>query len=96
MHSFNVMNMTKKTDSLKAFASLGFDRLERATKDLTPEQLDWKSCPQANTVRWILTHMSSELYTFVPKVVKGDKVGRQIPYYTPDTLPPEQASLLEV
>lgn len=30
------------------------------------------------------------------KVVKGDKVGRQIPYYTPDTLPPEQASLLEV
>src|SRR4030042_1255611 len=67
------MNMTKKTDSLKAFAMLGFDRLERATKDLKPEQLDWKSCPQANTVRWILTHLSSELHAFVPKIVTGNK-----------------------
>lgn len=67
------MNMTKKTDMLKAFASLGFERLERATKDLKPEQLDWKSCPQANTIRWILTHLSSELHAFVPKIVKGDK-----------------------
>jgi len=67
------MSMTKKTNSLKAFANLGFDRLERATKDLKPEQLDWKSCPQANTIRWILTHLSSELHTFVPKIVSGDK-----------------------
>jgi uncharacterized damage-inducible protein DinB len=65
--------MTKKTKYLKAFANLGFDRLERATKDLKPEQLDWKSCPQANTIRWILTHLSSELHVFIPKIVSGDK-----------------------
>ena len=67
------MNMTTKTEMMKAFASLGFERLERATKDLKPEQLDWKSCTEANTIRWILTHMASELHTFVPKIVKGDK-----------------------
>jgi len=65
--------MSEKVETIRAFASLGFDRLDRATKDLKPEQLDWKYCPEANTIRWILTHLSSELHVFVPKILRGDK-----------------------
>ena len=55
--------MSDVIKTLKAFTELGFDRLDRATKDLTEEQLDWQSCVEANTIRWILTHLSSELHT---------------------------------
>jgi uncharacterized damage-inducible protein DinB len=68
-----VLKMSGKIETIKAFAQVGFYRLERATKDLKEEQLDWKSCPQANTIRWLLTHLSSELHSFVPKILKGDK-----------------------
>jgi uncharacterized damage-inducible protein DinB len=53
--------MTVKTKIIKDFAQIGFDRLGSATKNLKPEQLDWKSCTQANTIRWILTHLSQIL-----------------------------------
>ena len=66
-------DMSDKTKTIKAFAQVGFDRLERAVKDLKVEQLDWKSCPQANTIRWIMTHINSELHTFVPKILTGNK-----------------------
>ena len=65
--------MSEKIDTMKAFAQVGFNRLERATENLTEEQLDWKSCPEANTIRWILTHMNSEFFAFFPKIVKADK-----------------------
>ena len=59
--------MTVKTKMIKDFAQIGFDRLASATKNLKPEQLDWKSCTQANTIRWILTHLSEELNVYLPK-----------------------------
>ena len=59
--------MTVKTKMIKDFAQIGFDRLASATKNLKPEQLDWKSCTQANTIRWILTHLSEELNVYMPK-----------------------------
>lgn len=65
--------LSEKIEMLKAFAMVGFGRLERATKDLTEEQLDWKSCSEANTIRNILTHLISEFYVFVPKIIRGDK-----------------------
>ena len=65
--------MSEKIETIKAFAKIGFDRLERAIKDLKEEQLDWKSCPEANTIRWILTHLSSELHVFIPKILTGNK-----------------------
>jgi len=36
-------------DTIKEFAQLGFTRLDGALKDITEEQLDWKSCTEANT-----------------------------------------------
>ena len=65
--------MSEKIEMMKAFAQIGFSRLDRATKGLTEEQLDWKSCPEANTIRWNLTHLASEMFVFVPKIIKGDK-----------------------
>jgi len=65
--------MSERVDALKAFTQIGFERLERATKDLKEEQLDWKSCKEANTIRWILTHMSQELHVYLPRILSGDK-----------------------
>ena len=53
--------MSEKIETMKAFAQVGFNRLDRAVKDLTEEQLDWKSCSEANTVRWNLTHLVSDV-----------------------------------
>jgi uncharacterized damage-inducible protein DinB len=64
--------MTVKTKMIKDFAQIGFDRLESATKNLKPEQLDWKSCTQANTIRWILTHLSEELNVYMPKFLGSE------------------------
>ena len=62
-----------KIDTIKEFAGLGFSRLDRAIDGLTEEQLDWMSCSEANTVRNILTHLISEWYGFIPKIIAGDK-----------------------
>ena len=60
-------------DAIKEFAELGFTRLDGTLKDLSEEQLDWTSCTQANTIRNILTHLISEWYGFVPKIIAGNK-----------------------
>ncbi len=65
--------MSEKIEMMKAFAQLGFGRLDRATKNLTEEQLDWRSCKEANTIRWALTHLVSEMFVVVPEIIKGDK-----------------------
>ena len=65
--------MSGKIDAIRSFATMGFNRLGRATKDLKEEQLDWRYCPQANNIRWILTHISSELHVFIPEILTGNK-----------------------
>lgn len=62
-----------KVDGIKGFAMVGLNRLGNATKNLTEEQLDWKSCSEANTVRGVLGHLIGEWYGFVPKIAAGDK-----------------------
>ena len=62
-----------KMNSMKEFTKVSFNRLNNATKDLTEEQLDWKSCTEANTVRNILGHLIGEWYGFIPKILAGDK-----------------------
>lgn len=62
-----------KIDTIKEFAELGFSRLDGALKDLPEEQLDWKSCTEANTIRNIVTHLIGEWYGFVPKIIAADK-----------------------
>jgi len=79
--------MTVKTKMIKDFAQIGFDRLESATKNLKPEQMDWKSCTQANTIRWILTHLSEELNVYMPKFLGSEqrRTGQRTMLATPST-----------
>jgi uncharacterized damage-inducible protein DinB len=60
-------------ETIKEFVNIGFMRLDRVTTDLTEEQIDWKSCPEANTIRWILTHLNSEFFGFIPRIISGNK-----------------------
>ena len=62
-----------KMGTIKEFTKVGFNRLNNTTKDLTEEQLDWKSCSEANTIRNILGHLIGEWYGFIPKSLAGDK-----------------------
>ena len=65
--------MYEKIETMKAFTQLGLGLLDRRTADLKEAQLDWKPCAEANTIRWILTHLYWEWQVFFPKVVKGNK-----------------------
>ena len=60
-------------EAIKEFAELGFTRLDGSLKDLSEAQLDWTSCTHSNTIRNILTHLISEWYGFIPKIIAGDK-----------------------
>jgi len=62
-----------KVDGMKHFASMSLNRLDNTTKNVTEEQLDWKSCSEANTVRNIWGHLISEWYGLMPKIAAGDK-----------------------
>ena len=62
-----------KIDGIKGFATVGLNRLGNTTKNLKEEQLDWKSCSEANTVRNVLGHLIGEWYGFVPKIAAGNK-----------------------
>ena len=62
-----------KVDGIKHFASMSLNRLDGATKNITEEQLDWKSCSEANTIRSILGHLIGEWYGFIPKIAAGNK-----------------------
>ncbi|MFA9435835.1 MAG: DinB family protein, partial [Candidatus Bathyarchaeota archaeon] len=72
---------SEKIEMMKAFARMGFQRLDMTFADtwsldpsdhdpnLTEEQLDWKSCPEANTIRWNLTHMINGWSVYVTRVI---------------------------
>ena len=68
-----MMPMYEKIETMKAFTQLGLGLLDRRTAELKEAQLDWKPCAEANTIRWILTHLSYEMHVFFPKVVMGKK-----------------------
>ena len=71
-HTILVKTMGK-IGTIKEFTMVGFNRLNNATKNLTEDQLDWKSCSEANTIRNVLGHLIGEWYSFVPKILAADK-----------------------
>jgi len=62
-----------RIEAIKILTKIGLDRLERATKELRPEQLDWRPFPEANTLRWILTHEAYILHIAFPRILLGDR-----------------------
>ena len=65
-------------ESLMEFTRKAFHYFDETTKNLTDELLDWKSCPEANTVRNILGHLFVEWYGVLPKVLSGETVDEEI------------------
>jgi hypothetical protein len=60
------------------FTQKAFHYFDNTTKNLTDELLDWKSCPEANTVRNILGHLFVEWYGVLPKLLSGITVDEEI------------------
>jgi len=58
--------MSERIQTIKTYAQISYDRIAEVTKDLKPEQLDWKSCKEANTIRWVLTHLTEDIMVYLP------------------------------
>ena len=48
--------MSDRIETIRAFTLLALDRLNDTVGSLSEEDLDWKACEGANSLRWILTH----------------------------------------
>ncbi len=64
--------MSERVRSIKTFAEMAFEGFERATKDLSEKEVDWRPVEEANSIRWILTHLSQEWNVGIPRILKGD------------------------
>lgn len=64
--------MSERLESLKVLLDVAFDRMDRGMEGLTGEELDWKSCEEANTIRWMLTHLAYEWNIFLPRFLGRD------------------------
>jgi len=85
--------VTDKIETIKIIAKIGLDRLERATKDMKSEQLDWRPFPEANTLRWILIHEAQILHVAFPRILLGDS--RYLPEGWPDDYQGNEGYTLE-
>jgi hypothetical protein len=65
--------MSERAEVIKAMAVIGLDRLDDLTKELDEGLLDWRPEPEANTLRWILTHESYILHVVLPRVLYGGR-----------------------
>jgi hypothetical protein len=64
--------MSEKKDTLKFFAENAFARCDRAFKDITEKEIEWRPVQESNNIRWILTHLSTEWNVGLPRMIKGD------------------------
>ena len=46
--------MSEKVEVIRTFAEVSFDRFDRAVKDLTEKEADWRPVEEANSIGWIL------------------------------------------
>jgi hypothetical protein len=59
--------MSEKIEAMKIFTEFGLKRLEWDLKKIDEETLDWKISPEANSVRWLLVHISMVLNVYLPR-----------------------------
>lgn len=64
--------MTGEVEFFEVIAEMGFERLDEATIDLKEKELDWQPLEEANSIRWILTHISELSNGYIPKVFLRD------------------------
>jgi len=64
--------MSDKIETLKAFTRLALERFERAAESVRAEDLDWRACEGANTIRWIMTHAAQLGNVYIWKTLADD------------------------
>lgn len=70
--------MDQKVELIKEFAEIAFYRFDQATKDLSEKEIDWKPVESANSIRWILTHLSQQWNVGILRILRED------PEYKPE------------
>lgn len=64
--------MSEKISAMRIFSQFGLDRLGWEVRGVTEDLLDWKYSEGANTIRWLLTHVSEVLNVYFPRALTGD------------------------
>lgn len=64
--------MSEKIGAMRLFTKFGLERLRWDLREVNPELLNWKQCEEANSVRWLLAHISMVLNVYIPRAVTGD------------------------
>lgn len=54
---------------LTDFAAYIFSRVTQTADEITPDELDWKLVEEANSIHWILTHLTKIAYLLLPQVI---------------------------
>lgn len=56
---------------LTDFAGYIFERVTQTANEITPEVMDWKPVNEANSIYWILVHMTRIAYLLIPQLLTG-------------------------
>lgn len=64
--------MSGKVSLMKKVAEIAFERFEEAMKNISKEELDWQPMEEANSIGWILTHLSQQWNVGIPSILRGD------------------------
>ena len=64
--------MSEKASLMKKFAEIAFERFDEAIKNISKEEANWQLMEEANSIRWILTHLSQQWNVGIPRILKGD------------------------
>lgn len=78
--------MSGKVILMKRFAEIAFERFDEAMKNISKEEVNWQPMDEANSIKWILTHLSQQWNVGIPRILKGD------PEFKPEGWPEDYIS----
>jgi uncharacterized damage-inducible protein DinB len=56
---------------LTDFAGYIFESVTQTANEITPEIMEWKPVNEANSIHWILVHMTRIAYLLIPQLLTG-------------------------
>ena len=67
-----MIEMSDKVELIKTLSEMAFEKFDRAMKNLSEKEIDWRPMEETNSLRWILTHLSQQWNVGIPRIFKGD------------------------
>jgi hypothetical protein len=64
--------LSDRIEAIRAFALLALERLDHTVAGISEEDLDWRMCDGANSVRWMLTHTAQLGNIYIWKTLADD------------------------